>query len=131
MLRWRVAAVAQQEGVRETFRTLLSPWCDVIVTSDEFEAADLNAVAPPADTLIVDIPKSAAPDITWLRQWTRRWPATSVVLSVSFLSDELRALLPVIGPVRILIKPFTPRELHNAVERARGSRSIVRADLSQ
>jgi DNA-binding NtrC family response regulator len=104
--------------VRETFRTLLSPGYDVVVTPGAEEATQLNAIAEPAEILIVDIPKSSVPDLAWLNDWTGRWPATAVVLSIGFLSDELRALLPLLGPVQLLIKPFARTDLRRVIERA-------------
>jgi DNA-binding NtrC family response regulator len=110
-----VVVVAQHEGIREAVRTLLAPGHDVVVAAQAGEAADLNASAGPAEILLADVPSCAAPDLGWLYDWSRRWPGTTVILTVAHVSDDLRALLPALGPVRVLGKPFTRAELQAAM----------------
>ncbi len=113
----RILVVDDEEGPREAIRMILKPHYQMFTAaSGEEVLAMLSAVRP--DVVFMDVKMPRMDGVQLLEQVKAADPAVEVVMITAYASLDTVQRAMRFGAMDYLVKPFAPRELQEAAERA-------------
>src|SRR5262245_60779026 len=113
----RVLVVDDEEGPREAIRMILKPHYQVYLASNGQEVLDsLGALRP--DVIFMDVKMPRLDGVQLLERVKAADPMVEVVMITAYASLDTVQRAMRFGAMDYLVKPFAPRELEEAAERA-------------
>jgi PAS domain S-box-containing protein len=113
----RVLVVDDEEGPREAIRMILKPHSQVYLASSGEEVLDsLGALRP--DVIFMDVKMPRLDGVQLLERVKAADPMVEVVMITAYASLDTVQRAMRFGAMDYLVKPFAPRELEEAAERA-------------